>query len=130
MEQILVDFPLEPLFGENSILIEFDIFLNYSYNISKMDLTEKENIDNKKYNKTLVEKRLNNNSFEKKRRDYEMKAFEKLKKVIGSKNCNSRIQILRKAIAKINYLKNQDETIISKLKILKSFNYKDIYFFI
>ena len=123
MEQILVDFPLEPLFGENSILIEFDEFLNNSnnkYGISKIHLIQKENVNKKKSNKTIMEKRLNNNSLEKKRRDYEMKAFEKLKKVIGDKNCNSRIQILRKAIAKINYLKNQDETIISKLKILKN----------
>lgn len=123
MEQILVDFPLEPLFGENSILIEFDEFLNNSnnkYGISKIHLIQKENVNKKKSNKTIMEKRLNNNSLEKKRRDYEMKAFEKLKKVIGDKNCNSRIQILRKAITKINYLKNQDETIISKLKILKN----------
>lgn len=123
MEQILVDFPLEPLFGENSILIEFDEFLNNSnnkYGISKIHLIQKENVNKKKSNKTIMEKRLNNNSLEKKRRDNEMKAFEKLKKVIGDKNCNSRIQILRKAIAKINYLKNQDETIISKLKILKN----------
>ena len=125
MEQILVDFPLEPLFGENSILVEFDEFLNNSnneYTISKIHLIQKENVNKKKSNKTIMKKRLNNNSLEKKRRDYEMKAFEKLKKVIGDKNCNSRIQILRKAIAKINYLKNQDETIISKLKILKRIN--------
>ena len=125
MEQILVDFPLEPLFGENSILVEFDEFLNNSdneYTISKIHLIQKENVNKKKSNKTIMKKRLNNNSLEKKRRDYEMKSFEKLKKVIGDKNCNSRIQILRKAITKINYLKNQDETIISKLKILKRIN--------